>query len=46
MSYELENTRMIEWLKDKPPVIVHAAALSLNWDFAKTALQEIGRAHV
>ncbi len=44
MSYELENTRMIKWLKDKPPIIVHAAALSLNWDFAKTALQAIAEA--
>ena len=34
MAYELEQRRMIDWLKDKPSIIIHAIAEELNWDFS------------
>jgi hypothetical protein len=38
MKFKIENERMINWLLDKPAIILHAAASSLNWGFAGSSI--------
>lgn len=36
--YETEQNKMVQWLSKQPPLIVDAAARSLNWDYSEDVI--------